>query len=101
MNGWLVYSGMKQFMNCMDRVVRKHCGKAAADWQWNASLSIMLGNEFDRYCLSNNSKHSSLTSSRAVLELRGVALRGLALLVQALPQTPIIGLRSSLAIRPP
>ena len=33
-----------------------------------------------------------------VLELRG---GGLALLVQALPHTPIIGLRSVLAIRPP
>ena len=36
----------------------------------------------------------------AVLELRG-ASGGLAPLVQALPQTPIISLRSALAIRPP
>jgi len=47
---------MKQFMNCMDRVVRESCGKEAAAWQWNASLAIMLGNEFDKYCLDNNSK---------------------------------------------
>ena len=47
---------MKQFMNCMDRVVRDSCGKEAAAWQWNASLAIMLGNEFDKYCLNNNSK---------------------------------------------
>ena len=38
--------------------------------------------------------------ANAVLELRG-ASGGLAPLVQALPQTPIIGLRSALAIRPP
>jgi len=36
-----------------------------------------------------------------VVELRGGGLGGLAPLVQALPQTPIIGLRSALAIKPP
>jgi len=46
-------TGMKQFMNCMNRVVRKECGNETAAWQWNATLAIMLGNEFDTYCLSN------------------------------------------------
>jgi len=46
---------MKEFMNCVDRVVRKDCGKAAAAWQWNATLAVMLGNEFDKYCLSDKS----------------------------------------------
>ena len=44
---------------------------------------------------------SSIEAGSPVLELPGGGgLGGLAPLVQALPQTPIIGLRSALAIRP-
>jgi len=38
---------MKQFMNCMDRVVRDSCGKEAAAWQSNASLVITLCDVLD------------------------------------------------------